>query len=119
MWMNSISLYGKLCAEPKDYGFKEGYAEKVVVLRVSSMGIKPDDIFWIDCICFGKTAEAALAKLRKGDAIAVNGRLYSKKFKKRDGSDGESWTISAREIQFLPQPREEEPIEVDTDSCPF
>lgn len=119
MWTNNITLYGRICVAPKEYGFKEN-AEKVVVFRITAMGRTSDDFLWIDCCTFGRCAESCLAKLRKGDDVCVSGRLISKKYTKRDGSEAESWSINCKEVQFfLPPKQEEKPEEVDLDSVPF
>ena len=118
MWTNSITIYGKLVIDPKPFGAREGQ-EPLAIVRISAMGIRPDDPLFLDCMVFGKTASAVLTHLRKGDHIIVSGRLASKRYTDRQGVEHESFSISVKECQFLIQPREEDNQEVDLDSVPF
>lgn len=61
---------------------------------------KERDVLWLDCECFGKTAEVA-AQCPKGAAILVEGNLDVARWIGKDGSDKEKVIVKAARVQRL------------------
>jgi single-strand DNA-binding protein len=60
-----------------------------------------DHTEWVDCVVFGKTAEACRDHLSKGSQCAVQGELQTRKWQDKEGNDRYTTEIVAREVTFL------------------
>ncbi len=88
--LNKLILMGRLTREPEMRATSSGTTVARFTLAVdrdfkSGDGSKETD--FIDCICFGKTAEMAVRNLCKGRLIGVCGRLQLNKWKDKEGNN--------------------------------
>jgi single-strand DNA-binding protein len=60
-----------------------------------------EDVCYVGIVAWNRLAESCRDKLRKGNAVLVDGELQSRTFKTEDGNNRTIVEIKARRIQFL------------------
>ena len=60
-----------------------------------------EDVCYVGVVAWNRLAESCRDKLKKGNAVLVDGELQSRTFKTDDGSNRTIVEIKARRIQFL------------------
>jgi len=60
-----------------------------------------EDVCYVGIVAWNRLAESCRDKLKKGNAVLVDGELQSRTFKTDDGSNRTIVEIKARRIQFL------------------
>ena len=60
-----------------------------------------EDVCYVGIVAWNRLAESCRDKLRKGNAVLVDGELQSRTFKTEEGSNRTIVEIKARRIQFL------------------
>ncbi|MCX7832753.1 MAG: single-stranded DNA-binding protein [Ignavibacteria bacterium] len=60
-----------------------------------------EDVCYVGVVAWNRLAESCRDKLKKGNAVLVDGELQSRTFKTEDGSNRTIVEIKARRIQFL------------------
>lgn len=95
--MNIITLTGRLTKDPElKTGSKTYCRFTLAVNRV----MKKDEVDFINCVAFGKTAELLEKYIKKGNKLGVVGRLqigtYEKNGEKRTTAD-----VMVDQIEFL------------------
>jgi len=60
-----------------------------------------EDVCYVGIVAWNRLAESCRDKLKKGNAVMVDGELQSRTFKTEDGSNRTIVEIKARRIQFL------------------
>jgi single-strand DNA-binding protein len=60
-----------------------------------------EDVCYVGIVAWNRLAESCRDKLRKGNAVLVDGELQSRTFRTDDGSNRTIVEIKARRIQFL------------------
>ena len=60
---------------------------------------------WVDCVMFGKRAEAIAAWLKKGAKVAVLGRLHTGSYEV-DGRKCKKWEVRVDDIELMQYRRE-------------
>ena len=99
--LNSVTLIGRLASDPvTEYSADGEGLKKVARYRLAverdyrtEDGERPTDFFL--CKASGAPAHYAEEHFRKGDTVAVHGRLYSYRYKK-PGEDGEHYYVTVR-----------------------
>lgn len=71
---------------------------------------------FVDCIIFGKRAEALAGRLRKGMKAAIEGKLRFSAWEAKDGSKRTKLEVAVDEIEFL---SEQKASEVYSEDLPF
>jgi len=80
-YLNKVSIIGNL---GNDLELKTtGSGLSVVELRIATK--YKEDTEWTSCICWRKEAEIAAKYLKKGDQVAIIGRLKTRKWAGKDG----------------------------------
>ena len=103
--LNKVTLIGNLGADPESRTTAGGLA--ICSLRVATTSrVKQGDEWtdqteWHRVTCFGKTAENAGRYLSKGRQVYVEGRIQTRKYQDKDGTDKWSTEIIADDIKFL------------------
>ena len=64
-------------------------------------GIKKEEVTFVDCTCFGKTAEILSKYKKKGDPLFVEGRLKLDQWEGQDGSKRSKLKVTVENFQFL------------------
>jgi single-strand DNA-binding protein len=98
--MNIVTIIGNLGADPKtgDNFTRFSVATNRVVTREEAT---ESEVEWHNVVCFGKLAENCAKFLTKGSQVGVMGRLETNKWTDSDGIERKSWSVVAREVQFL------------------
>ena len=60
-----------------------------------------EDVCYVGIVAWNRLAESCRDRLKKGNAVLVDGELQSRTFKTEDGSNRTIVEIKARRIQFL------------------
>jgi single-strand DNA-binding protein len=64
-------------------------------------GVKKEEVTFVDCSCFGKTAEILAKYKKKGDPLFVEGRLKLDQWEAQDGSKRSKMRVVVENFQFL------------------
>lgn len=64
-------------------------------------GVKKEEVTFVDCSCFGKTAEILSKYKKKGDPLFVEGRLKLDQWEAQDGSKRSKMRVIVENFQFL------------------
>jgi single-strand DNA-binding protein len=64
-------------------------------------GVKKEETTFVDCTCFGKTAEVLSKYKKKGDPLFVEGRLKLDQWEAQDGSKRSKMRVVVENFQFL------------------
>lgn len=105
--MNKVTLIGRTTKdiELQEYGKgkEKGYYAKVcIAIRASK-----ENTDFIYCTLWGKTAEIAAEYVRKGDLVALSGRVASSSYDDEDGERHFRTDISINEIELITSRRED------------
>lgn len=75
-----------------------------------------DQTEWFRCTAFGKTADVMTKYVKKGSLIFVSGKMKSRKYTAKDGTEKTAWEVTVNTLQLL-DPKsegEEQPTEAQT-----
>lgn len=101
--MNQTQLSGRLTAEPKvTYGQGENSGVARFTLAVDRRFKRegqPDADF-INCVCFGKSAEFVSKYLHKGTKIIASGRIQTGSYTNRDGNKVYTTDVVLEQMEF-------------------
>ncbi|WP_290457790.1 single-stranded DNA-binding protein [Faecalibaculum rodentium] len=101
--MNNVNLIGRLTKDPELRQSRSGTATLKFTLavdrRFKQQG-QPDADF-INCLAFGKSAETIAQYCRKGNKLAVTGRIQTGSYEKQDGSRVYTFDVVVNEFEFL------------------
>jgi single-strand DNA-binding protein len=129
--MNKVIMIGRLTKDPE---VKKTQSNKTVANFTVAINDKysKDKTDFINCVAWEKTAEYLGNYVKKGNLIAVEGRISTRNY---DGSDGKKVYItevvcdSVQGLERSDQPQAkpdvkpwqkfEEPIDIDEDVLPF
>ena len=97
--MNIIVIMGRMCADPE---LKRTQSQKSVCsFSVAVNRMKQDDpADFFNVTTWNKTAEFVSNHFRKGQMIAVRGRMQQRKYTDRDGYERQTWDLQADEVWF-------------------
>lgn len=98
-----------------------------VTRRFEAGGQKKEEVAFIDCVAWAKTADAIAQYLRKGEPILIEGHLKQEHWEDKQGGGKRSKLVCVvGTFQFLSKPAESKPEGAqqelpvdDTDSVPF
>ena len=110
MSINAVSVSGRLTRDPELRATQSGTQVLTVPVAVnervrSASGQWEDRASYVDCVVFGRRAEALCDLLRKGDKVAVSGRLRQSSWEARDGSRRSKVEVVADEVELMGAPR--------------
>ena len=98
--MNLVVLTGRLT---KDIELKSGNNGKLYgrfTLAVSR-SMKKDEVDFINCVAFGKTAEVIGDYCRKGHRIGITGRIQVGRYETAKGEKRNSFDVIVDSLEFL------------------
>jgi single-strand DNA-binding protein len=108
--VNKVILVGHLGDEPNVQYMPSGSAVANISVATTEQwkdkntGEKQEKTEWHRIVFFGRLAEIAGEYLRKGSQIYVEGRLQTRKWQAKDGSDRYTTEIVASDMQMLGSP---------------
>jgi single-strand DNA-binding protein len=106
--MNKIHLVGRLTKDP-DLRFAPGNGTAITkftlaVNRPRLDKAKPQEADFINCVCFGKRAEAIASYVQKAHLFGISGRLQINKYVDGEGKNRWSTDVLVEDFEFL-QPK--------------
>jgi len=104
---NSVNVVGRLTADPvlKYTQSGKGVCE-FSIANNRTFGEK-ENVYFFNCVAWGKVAEVVSEHLRKGHQVAVSGNLEQRRWETDEGAKRSIIQIVAREVQFLSRPKGE------------
>ncbi|HEY3363888.1 MAG TPA: single-stranded DNA-binding protein [Symbiobacteriaceae bacterium] len=102
--LNTVVLIGRLTKDPELRYTTSGKAVATLRLAVDRGTKDPqgnNEVDWIDCVVWEKTAETAANYLQKGRLVAVQGRLQIRQYETREGQKREKAEVVASTVRFL------------------
>ena len=109
---NRVIIFGNLGADPEVRDTQSGGI--IAGIRVAtSRRVKQQDgtcgneTEWHRVTMFGKQAEVARDYLRKGSKVYIEGRLHTRKWQAKDGSDRYSTDIICENMTMIQTPKPE------------
>ena len=103
--MNKITLIGRTTKDPElNYLPGNGTAVAKFTLAVNRPHLdksKPQEADFINCVCFGKRAEAIANYVQKGHLFGLTGRLQINKYVDKEGQNRWSTDVVVEDFEFL------------------
>jgi single-strand DNA-binding protein len=97
--MNSVTLVGRLTADPELRFTNTGTAVCEFSIAVDRVGTDETDFF--DVVAWAKTAEAVSAYLAKGHQVGVSGSLRQHRWETPEGDKRSRVKVNANQVDFL------------------
>lgn len=97
--MNHIILIGNIGKDPQARGTDSGIAVMSMAVDSRKKGGEKETQ-WFNLVAFGKTAEAILKNVKKGDTLAITGKIKSKTWE-RDGVRQQDLDVVVDTWQFV------------------
>lgn len=106
--MNKVILIGRLCEDPTESytAGENAVAVSRYRLAVNRRG-KDKEADFINIVTFGKAAEFAVKYLKKGQRIAISGRIQTGSYTNRDGKKVYTTDVVADEQEFADSKKED------------
>ena len=107
MSINRVNVSGNLTRDPELRATQGGASVLRVGLAVDDRarnqqtGEWEDRANFVDCVVFGKRAEALAGMLAKGQRVAIDGRLRYSSWEAQDGSRRSKLEVVVEEIEFM------------------
>lgn len=99
--MNSVSLIGRITRDPELRYTAQGTAVVNLRLARNERHGEKDQPLFVDVTVWSKQAECCAAHKKKGDQIAVSGRLEYSEFTDNEGRKQSRLRIVAHSVEFL------------------
>lgn len=97
--MNSIQLIGRLTADVELKQTQSGISVCQFNLAVDRPKVK-DTTDFIPCVAWRGTAEFISKYFKKGNKIALNGVLTTRKWEDKDGNNRTAYEVLAENVEF-------------------
>ena len=78
-------------------GVKSGYGDKAVTN-------------WINCSLWGKRADSLAPYLMKGQGVAISGELSLRKYKSKDGTEGDYMEVRVADVTLIGNKEDRAPM---------
>ena len=98
--MNAVNIVGRLTKEVELRRTQSGKAVATYSLAVKRPRSKEDTDF-INCVTWEKAAEYLSQYGHKGDVVAVNGSLQSRKWEDKNGNKRTEWEVVTESVELL------------------
>lgn len=98
---SNIVQVGHLCKDPEIKYLDSGMAVSNVSIATNHKHGDKEEVCFIDCEFWGKTAESLVKYMKKGDAILVNGRLKYQTWDDKSGAKRSKHLISVATMTML------------------
>lgn len=101
--MNIVMLKGRLSSDPDIRYSQAQNGEQMCIARYRlaiSRRFEKDKADFINCVAFGKQGEFVEKYLKKGQEIAVSGRIQTGNYTNKDGQKVYTWDVVVNEHEF-------------------
>ncbi|OFK25062.1 single-stranded DNA-binding protein [Olsenella sp. HMSC062G07] len=127
MSINKAVISGNLTRDPEMRALRNGTQVMSFGVAVNDRARNQQTGEWedrpnfVDCVMFGKRAEAMSRYLRKGMKVAIEGKLRYSSWQAQDGSKRSKLEVVADEIEFMTQQQQQQPAQQGyyDEDCPF
>lgn len=106
--LNSVSLAGNLTSNPEAKELPSGAVCNfgIAINRKwkDKAGTQQEDVTFVDCTAWGKTAEFVAKYLVKGRGVYVEGRLQLEQWEDKTGGKRSKLKVVADRVQFTDAP---------------
>lgn len=106
--MNSVVLIGRLT---KDVDLR--YSNNQTAVGRFTLAVdrhdKDKNCDFINCIVFGKSAENLEKYVKKGNKVAISGRIQTGSYTNKEGKQVYTTDIVAERVEFIENKKQEEP----------
>ena len=105
--VNKVMLLGNLTRDPELRYTPQGAAvcEFSLALNRSytnkQSGQRVDEVSYIDCVAWGKTAEISAEYLKKGRQVFVEGRLTQDRWESQEGKKMSKIRVTCEQVTFV------------------
>ena len=105
--VNKVILVGNLGMDPESKSLPSGGVVATIRIATSEFrrnketGFRSEYTEWHRVVFFDKLADLAAKYLTKGSQVYVEGKLRTRKWKEKDGTDKYMTEVVADEMQFL------------------
>ena len=103
--LNKVMLIGNLGRDPESRELQSGMATNFSIATTrryrSGSGEVVSETEWHNISMFGKLAEIAAQYLKKGSAVYIEGRIRSRKYQSKDGTEKTAYESIADQMQML------------------
>lgn len=113
--MNKVILIGRLTKDIELRGDKTKFAKFNIAVNRQ---FKKNEVDYVGCTAFNKTAEMIEKYFEKGDLIAVEGSIQTGSYEK-DGKKVYTTTVLVYNFHFSGKKEEETSVEEDMEEIPF
>ena len=104
--MNNVILMGRLTRDPELKYSQAGKAYCRFSLAVQRE-FNREEVDFINCLAFGKTAETIAEWLGKGRRIALQGRIQTGNYENKNGDKVSTFEVVADRFEFVDSARSE------------
>lgn len=109
--LNQVSIMGRIVRDPELRRTGSGVAVTSFTLAVDRDYMSKDsnerETDFIDCVAWRASAEYAVKYIRKGDMVAVSGRIQVRSWTDQDGNKRRTTEINAESVYGIPRKRED------------
>lgn len=120
--MNSISIIGRLTADPELRKTQNGTPVASFTLAVDRPHVKNTTDFF-SCVAWRQTGEFICQHFSKGRKMGATGIMQSRKYDDKDGNKRTVWEVVVDQVDFCDDKKttgqDFEPVEVDDGELPF
>jgi single-strand DNA-binding protein len=103
--MNKIFMVGRLVADPEAFTTKAGDAQSRITIATQDNRVKTESYFF-PCVAWRTNANFINTYLKKGDLVAIDGKLTRRSFVSREGKTLYSTEIVIDAINSLGSKRD-------------
>lgn len=100
MALNTITIHGRLCADPELRKTGSNVSVCNVTVAVDRNFAKNDETDYFDCVFWRQTADLVSKYFSKGKEIIVRGSMQQEHYEDRDGNKRTAWKLVAEEVNF-------------------
>ena len=97
--MNLVCLIGRLTKDPELKTTQSG--KSVVTFSLAVDGFKKGETDFIDCVAWNTTAENLAKFKKKGEQIALTGRITTRSYEDRNGNKRKAVEVTCNTIDFV------------------
>jgi single-strand DNA-binding protein len=98
---NKIILHGRLVRDPERTVTPNGVTICKFTIANNRKTKVRDEVLFIDCTAFNKTAEVCSQYLAKGSVCIISGKLVTEKWTGKDGQEKQKNAITVEEVEFI------------------
>ncbi len=114
--INHISFQGRFVKDPELKQSSNGLDYSNFSLAWSEKYGENENVCFLDCVAYRSNADIISRYFKKGDMILVEGKLFTTKFKDKNGNNKSSLHLSVEKVHFCSTSQKSE---FDDDSLPF